>query len=59
MRHHHEEPDTLQHHIRIDIEEGIASQFDLARFILLNSKLIDARTEIGRIVFGEECGVGS
>ena len=59
MRHHHEEAHTLQHHVGIDIDEGIATEFDTTGLVLLNGKLIDGRTEVGGIVLREESSVGS
>ena len=59
MAHHHEETHLFQHHICIDIDEGIAAQFDAAVGILLYGKLADGRAVVGSVVFAEPRGVGT
>ena len=59
MAHHHEETHLFQHHICIDIDKGIAAQFDAAVGILLYGKLADGRAVVGSVVFAEPRGVGT
>ena len=59
MTHHDEEAHTFQYHIRIDVHEGIAAQFNPALFVFLNGKLGDHRTVVRCIVLGEIGGISA
>ena len=59
MRHHHKESHLLQHHVGIDIDEGITTQFYTTGRIFLNGKLVDSRTVVRGVVFREISSIGS
>lgn len=59
MAEHDEEACVFQVHVGINVYKRVASEFNTAVIIFLNSKLIELRTEVGGIVFGEEIGVAS
>ena len=59
MTHHDEETGALQVHVGIDVNKRIAAQFHTRLDILLYGKLADLRQIVGRVVFGEEGGIGT